>query len=58
MIYKICFFDNCVLHYAYERFLCQKEYTYFNDVCIDRRKLSINHPHIEFFILEEKHEEI
>lgn len=54
MIYKICFFENCILHYAYERFLCKKSYTDFNDIWIDRRKLSINYPYIEFFILEVK----
>ena len=54
MKYKICFFEDFILHYAYERFLCEQSYTDFNSAWIDRRKLSINHPHIEFIILEEK----
>ena len=54
MIYKICFFENFILHYAYEKFLCEQSYTNFNSAWLDRRKLSINYPDIEFFILEEK----
>ena len=53
-MYKICFFDNCVLHYAYERYLCEKEYADYNDAYFDRKALSMRYADVEFFILEEK----
>jgi len=52
MKYKICFFDHCVLYYAYEKFLCKQSYTNFNDAWIDRRILSIKYSDVDFFILE------
>ena len=54
MTYKICFFDNCVLHYAYERFLCKKEYADYNDAYFDRKALSMRYVDVEFFVLEVK----
>lgn len=54
MTYKICFFDHCVMHYAYERFLCERVYTDFDSAYFDRKALSIRYPDIDFFILEEK----
>ena len=54
MKYKICFFDNCVLHYAYEKYMCQKEYTDYDSAYFDWKVLSKKYMGIEFFVLEEK----
>ena len=54
MKYRICFFEDCVMHYAYEKFLCKQLYTDFNSVYFDRKALANKYPDIEFFILEVK----